>query len=71
MYIKYLDLCDKVGGFILMYIDDLCKFVLFWFLKIEEVWSDWDYWGKNFIGDIYGYGWISEMYGYFFGVVEV
>ena len=65
------ELCDKVGGFILMHIDDLRKFAPLWLSKTEEVRNDRDHWSTNITGDVYGKGWISEMYGYSFGAAEV
>lgn len=63
--------CEKVGGVIIMHIDDLRKFALLWLHKTEEVRSDKAHYATNFTGDIYGSGWISEMYGYSFGAAEV
>ncbi|KAJ4960283.1 hypothetical protein NE237_020193 [Protea cynaroides] len=63
--------CDKVGGVIIMHIDDLRKFALLWLHKTEEVRADKAHYGKNFTGDIYEAGWISEMYGYSFGAAEL
>ncbi|XP_057482575.1 peptidyl serine alpha-galactosyltransferase-like [Actinidia eriantha] len=63
--------CDKVGGVIIMHIDDLRKFALLWLHKTEEVRADTAHYGKNITGDIYESGWISEMYGYSFGAAEL
>ncbi|XP_065026232.1 peptidyl serine alpha-galactosyltransferase-like [Musa acuminata AAA Group] len=63
--------CEKVGGVIIMHIDDLRKFALLWLHKTEEVRSDKAHYATNFTGDIYGSGWISEMYGYSFGAAEL
>ncbi|KAF5961658.1 hypothetical protein HYC85_002867 [Camellia sinensis] len=63
--------CDKVGGVIIMHIDDLRKFALLWLHKTEEVRSDTAHYAKNITGDIYESGWISEMYGYSFGAAEL
>lgn len=63
--------CDKVGGVIIMHIDDLRKFAILWLHKTEEVRADKAHYGTNFTGDIYSSGWISEMYGYSFGAAEV
>lgn len=63
--------CDKVGGVIIMHIDDLRKFALLWLHKTEEVRADKAHYATNFTGDIYGSGWISEMYGYSFGAAEL
>ncbi|KAG0581068.1 hypothetical protein KC19_4G222300 [Ceratodon purpureus] len=71
IHTKHPDLCDKVGGFILMHIDDLRKFAPLWLSKTEEVRKDKEHWATNITGDIYGEGWISEMYGYSFGAAEV
>lgn len=65
------DACDKVGGVIIMHIDDLRKFALLWLHKTEEVRADTAHYGKNLTGDIYESGWISEMYGYSFGAAEL
>ncbi|KAL5991190.1 hypothetical protein ACLOJK_012096 [Asimina triloba] len=62
--------CDKVGGVIIMHIDDLRKFALLWLHKTEEVRADKAHYATNFTGDVYGSGWISEMYGYSFGAAE-
>ncbi|XP_020260262.1 peptidyl serine alpha-galactosyltransferase isoform X2 [Asparagus officinalis] len=63
--------CDKVGGVIIMHIDDLRKFALLWLHKTEEVRADKAHYGTNYTGDIYSSGWISEMYGYSFGAAEL
>ncbi|XP_072970776.1 peptidyl serine alpha-galactosyltransferase [Typha angustifolia] len=63
--------CDKVGGVIIMHIDDLRKFALLWLHKTEEVRADKAHYATNITGDIYGAGWISEMYGYSFGAAEL
>lgn len=63
--------CDKVGGVIIMHIDDLRKFALLWLHKTEEVRADKAHYATNFTGDIYASGWISEMYGYSFGAAEL
>ncbi|KMT17462.1 hypothetical protein BVRB_2g038000 [Beta vulgaris subsp. vulgaris] len=63
--------CDKVGGVIIMHIDDLRKFALYWLLKTEEVRADREHYATNITGDIYQAGWISEMYGYSFGAAEL
>lgn len=63
--------CDKVGGVIIMHIDDLRKFAMYWLLKTQEVRADKEHYGKELTGDIYEAGWISEMYGYSFGAAEV
>ncbi|KAK8936799.1 hypothetical protein KSP39_PZI012760 [Platanthera zijinensis] len=63
--------CDKVGGVIIMHIEDLRKFALFWLHKTEEVRADKAHYATNFTGDIYSSGWISEMYGYSFGAAEL
>ncbi|XP_043705726.1 peptidyl serine alpha-galactosyltransferase isoform X2 [Telopea speciosissima] len=63
--------CDKVGGVIIMHIDDLRVFALLWLHKTEEVRADKAHYGKNITGDIYEAGWISEMYGYSFGAAEL
>ena len=63
--------CDKVGGVIIMHIDDLRKFAMYWLLKTQEVRADKEHYAKELTGDIYESGWISEMYGYSFGAAEV
>ncbi|KAG7575541.1 hypothetical protein ISN45_Aa03g000360 [Arabidopsis thaliana x Arabidopsis arenosa] len=63
--------CDKVGGVIIMHIEDLRKFAMYWLLKTQEVRADKEHYGKEFTGDIYESGWISEMYGYSFGAAEL
>lgn len=47
------DACDKVGGVIVMRIDDLRAFVLPWLLKTEEVWADGAHYATNITGDVY------------------
>ncbi|KAG0475280.1 hypothetical protein HPP92_014966 [Vanilla planifolia] len=63
--------CDKVGGVIIMHVEDLRKFALLWLHKTEEVRADKAHYATNFTGDIYSSGWISEMYGYSFGAAEL
>jgi hypothetical protein len=63
--------CDKVGGVIIMHIDDLRRFALLWLHKSEEVRADKAHYATNITGDIYNSGWISEMYGYSFAAAEV
>ncbi|XP_010496313.1 PREDICTED: uncharacterized protein LOC104773407 [Camelina sativa] len=63
--------CDKVGGVIMMHIEDLRKFAMYWLLKTQEVRADKEHYGKELTGDIYESGWISEMYGYSFGAAEL
>lgn len=63
--------CDKVGGVIIMHIDDLRRFALYWLLKTQEVRADTEHYATNITGDIYQSGWISEMYGYSFGAAEL
>lgn len=65
------DACDKVGGVIIMHIDDLRRFAIMWLHKTEEVRADKAHYAKNITGDIYESGWISEMYGYSFGAAEL
>ena len=71
LHMRDPSVCDKVGGFIVMHIDDLRKFAPLWLLKTEEVRADKERYGTNITGDIYGKGWISEMYGYSFGASDV
>ncbi|KAL8136573.1 hypothetical protein V2J09_002574 [Rumex salicifolius] len=63
--------CDKVGGVIIMHIDDLRKFAMLWLHKTEEVRADKEHYATKYSGDVYEYGWISEMYGYSFGAAEL
>ncbi|KAM7266959.1 hypothetical protein ACFE04_009125 [Oxalis oulophora] len=63
--------CDKVGGVIIMHIDDLRKFAMLWLHKSEEVRADKEHYATNITGDVYASGWISEMYGYSFGAAEL
>ncbi|CAO2819649.1 unnamed protein product [Amaranthus hypochondriacus] len=63
--------CDKVGGVIIMHIDDLRKMSLYWLLKTQEVRADTEHYATEITGDIYQSGWISEMYGYSFGAAEL
>eukprot|EP00250_Pteridium_aquilinum_P014285 c21892_g1_i2 orf=709-2682(-) len=71
LHTRYPEACDKVGGVIIMHIDDLRKFAPLWLHKTEEVRADKAHWATNLTGDVYGHGWISEMYGYSFGAAEV
>ncbi|KAF5770032.1 hypothetical protein HanRHA438_Chr14g0665801 [Helianthus annuus] len=71
LHTSHPEACDKVGGVIVMHIDDLRKFAILWLHKTEEVRADTAHYGKNITGDIYESGWISEMYGYSFGAAEL
>ncbi|CAN0925091.1 Peptidyl serine alpha-galactosyltransferase [Linum grandiflorum] len=71
MHTSHPEYCDKVGGVIIMHIDDLRKFAMYWLLKTEEVRFDKEHYATNLTGDIYSSGWISEMYGYSFGAAEL
>ncbi|KAF5740444.1 hypothetical protein HS088_TW11G00513 [Tripterygium wilfordii] len=71
LHTRHPDACDKVGGVIIMHIDDLRKFALLWLHKTEEVRADKAHYATNITGDIYESGWISEMYGYSFGAAEL
>ncbi|KAK9271903.1 hypothetical protein L1049_002268 [Liquidambar formosana] len=71
LHTRHPDACDKVGGVIIMHIDDLRRFALLWLHKTEEVRADKAHYAKNITGDIYESGWISEMYGYSFGAAEL
>ncbi|OMO69107.1 hypothetical protein COLO4_29260 [Corchorus olitorius] len=71
LHTRHPEACDKVGGVIIMHIDDLREFALYWLLKTEEVRADRAHYGRNITGDIYESGWISEMYGYSFGAAEL
>eukprot|EP00271_Cylindrocystis_brebissonii_P016813 TRINITY_DN4139_c0_g1_i1.p1 TRINITY_DN4139_c0_g1~~TRINITY_DN4139_c0_g1_i1.p1 ORF type:complete len:399 (+),score=34.71 TRINITY_DN4139_c0_g1_i1:281-1477(+) len=70
LHTKNPHLCDKVGGFIVMHIEDLRRFAPVWLSKTEEVRADKAHYWTNITGDIYGMGWISEMYGYSFGAAD-
>ncbi|XP_047176831.1 peptidyl serine alpha-galactosyltransferase-like isoform X1 [Vigna umbellata] len=71
LHTSHPEACDKVGGVIIMHIDDLRKFALLWLHKTEEVRADRAHYARNITGDIYESGWISEMYGYSFGAAEL
>ncbi|KAL5717821.1 Peptidyl serine alpha-galactosyltransferase [Ranunculus cassubicifolius] len=71
LHTSHPDACDKVGGVIIMHIDDLRKFAMLWLHKTEEVRADKAHYSRNLTGDVYESGWISEMYGYSFGAAEL
>ncbi|OIW06432.1 hypothetical protein TanjilG_05203 [Lupinus angustifolius] len=71
LHTSHPEACDKVGGVIIMHIDDLRRFALLWLHKTEEVRADRAHYARNITGDIYESGWISEMYGYSFGAAEL
>ncbi|GAV88265.1 hypothetical protein CFOL_v3_31688 [Cephalotus follicularis] len=71
LHTRHPEACDKVGGVIVMHIDDLRKFAMLWLHKTEEVRADKAHYATNITGDIYSSGWISEMYGYSFGAAEL
>lgn len=71
LHTSHPEACDKVGGVIIMHIDDLRKFAMLWLHKTEEVRADRAHYARNITGDIYESGWISEMYGYSFGAAEL
>ncbi|XP_051227322.1 peptidyl serine alpha-galactosyltransferase [Lolium perenne] len=71
LHTAHPEFCDKVGGILVMHIDDLRALAPLWLSKTEEVRQDKSHWSTNITGDIYGMGWISEMYGYSFGAAEV
>ncbi|CAI8612287.1 unnamed protein product [Vicia faba] len=71
LHTSHPEACDKVGGVIIMHIDDLHKFALLWLHKTEEVRADRAHYARNITGDVYESGWISEMYGYSFGAAEL
>ncbi|KAK8710271.1 hypothetical protein V6N13_145604 [Hibiscus sabdariffa] len=71
LHTRHPEACDKVGGVIIMHIDDLREFALLWLLKTEEVRADKAHYATNITGDIFESGWISEMYGYSFGAAEL
>ncbi|CAI5958389.1 unnamed protein product [Closterium sp. NIES-64] len=70
LHTKHPELCPKVGGFIVMHIDDLRRFAPLWLSKTQEVRADKAHYARNITGDVYSSGWISEMYGYSFGVAD-
>ncbi|CAI5459180.1 unnamed protein product, partial [Closterium sp. Yama58-4] len=70
LHTKHPELCPKVGGFIVMHIDDLRRFAPLWLNKTEEVRADKAHYARNITGDVYSSGWISEMYGYSFGTAD-
>ncbi|KAF2316521.1 hypothetical protein GH714_041862 [Hevea brasiliensis] len=71
LHTSHPEACDKVGGVIIMHIEDLRKFAMLWLHKTEEVRADKSHYATNITGDIYESGWISEMYGYSFGAAEL
>ncbi|KAL5793316.1 hypothetical protein ACOSP7_001910 [Xanthoceras sorbifolium] len=71
LHTRHPEACDRVGGVIIMHIDDLRKFAMLWLHKTEEVRADKAHYATNITGDIYSSGWISEMYGYSFGAAEL
>lgn len=71
LHTSHPDACDKVGGVIVMHIDDLRQFAMLWLHKTEEVRADKAHYATNITGDIFESGWISEMYGYSFGAAEL
>lgn len=71
LHTRHPEACNKVGGVIIMHIDDLRRFAMLWLHKTEEVRADRSHWSKDITGDVYEAGWISEMYGYSFGAAEV
>ncbi|GLJ43050.1 hypothetical protein SUGI_0893680 [Cryptomeria japonica] len=71
IHTRHPEACDKVGGVIIMHVDDLRNFAPLWLHKTEEVRADREHWATNITGYIYGQGWISEMYGYAFGAAEI
>ncbi|KAK4267013.1 hypothetical protein QN277_023860 [Acacia crassicarpa] len=71
LHTSHPEACDKVGGVIIMHIDDLRQFAILWLHKTEEVRADRAHYSRNITGDVYESGWISEMYGYSFGAAEL
>jgi hypothetical protein len=71
LHTQHLEACDKVGGVIIIHIDDLRALAPLWLFKTQEVQADTEHWETKITGDTYGKGWISEMYGYSFGAAEV
>nr|PNR58321.1 hypothetical protein PHYPA_005316 [Physcomitrium patens] len=63
--------CSKVGGVLIIHIENLRRLAPFWLHKTEEVRADKAHWATNITGDMYEQGWISEMYGYSFGAAEI
>ncbi|MBA0733257.1 hypothetical protein Gogos_017292 [Gossypium gossypioides] len=53
IHTRHPDACDKVGGVIVMHIDDLWAFVLLWLLKTEGVRADGAHYATNITGDTY------------------
>ncbi|PPD87239.1 hypothetical protein GOBAR_DD15811 [Gossypium barbadense] len=53
IHTSHPDACDKVGGVIVMHIDDLWAFVLLWLLKTEGVRADGAHYATNITGDTY------------------
>ncbi|KAK7260643.1 hypothetical protein RIF29_26865 [Crotalaria pallida] len=70
LHTSHPEACDKVGGVIIMHIDDL-QFALLWLHKTEEVRADRVHYASNITGDVYESGWRSEKYGYSFGAAEL
>ncbi|GJP75529.1 hypothetical protein CLOP_g5963 [Closterium sp. NIES-67] len=71
LHMKNATYCDKVGGYIVMHIEDLRRLAPIWSSKSEEVRADVEHYTINATGDIHGQRWISEMYGYSFGSSDV
>ncbi|CAI5980897.1 unnamed protein product [Closterium sp. NIES-65] len=63
--------CDKVGGYIVIHVEDLRRLAPIWSAKSEEVRADVEHYTINATGDVHGQRWISEMYGYSFGSSDV
>ncbi|KAA3459428.1 F28J7.5 protein isoform 2 [Gossypium australe] len=53
IHTRHPDACDKVGGVIVMHIDDLWAFALLWLLKTEGVRADGAHYATNITGDTY------------------
>ncbi|XP_002970675.2 peptidyl serine alpha-galactosyltransferase isoform X1 [Selaginella moellendorffii] len=71
LHTRHPEACDKVGGVIIMHIEDVRALAPLWLFKTEEVRADKAHWATNITGDQYAHGWISEMYGYSFGAAEI
>ncbi|CAI5521646.1 unnamed protein product [Closterium sp. Naga37s-1] len=71
LHMKNATHCDKVGGYIVIHVEDLWRLAPIWSFKSEEVRADVEHYTINATGDIHGQRWISEMYGYSFGSSDV
>ncbi|CAI5521642.1 unnamed protein product [Closterium sp. Naga37s-1] len=71
LHMKNATYCDKVGGYIVIHVEDLRRLAPLWSAKSEEVRADVEHYTINATGDVHGQRWISEMYGYSFGSSDV